>query len=81
MTSQQSSAAPPGVGLPLPGAAPGDPTARLTIRVYTVRADGSRVQVSSCAFDEDLVLPLVSALTWPACACPRCTPAARDTAA
>ncbi|GAA2125676.1 hypothetical protein GCM10009759_77780 [Kitasatospora saccharophila] len=48
------------------------PAAKLTIRVYRVRPDGSRVQVSSCASDEDLHLPLVSALTWPRCACPRC---------
>ncbi|MFD0564315.1 hypothetical protein ACFQ2M_21595 [Kitasatospora saccharophila] len=46
--------------------------ARLTIRVYRVRPDGARVQVSSCFSDEEEILPLVSALTWPACACPRC---------
>ncbi|MGW4805770.1 hypothetical protein [Kitasatospora sp. NPDC004272] len=57
--------------------------AKLTIRVYTVRPDGSRVQVSSCTSDEDLHLPLVSALTWPACRCPRCAAAtaAHDDAA
>ncbi|MFD0562183.1 hypothetical protein ACFQ2M_09245 [Kitasatospora saccharophila] len=52
------------------------PKAKLTIRVYRVRPDGARVQVSSCISDEDLHLPLVSALTWPACACPRCVAAA-----
>jgi len=57
------------------------PSAKLTIRVYTVRADGSRVQVSSCTSDEDQHLPLVSALTWPACRCPRCTLAAHEDAA
>ncbi|MFD0562392.1 hypothetical protein ACFQ2M_10470 [Kitasatospora saccharophila] len=58
--------------------------AKLTIRVYTVRPDGSRVQVSSCTSDEDLHLPLVSALTWPACRCHTCTAtttAAHDDAA
>ncbi|WP_282202341.1 hypothetical protein [Kitasatospora fiedleri] len=49
-----------------------EPKAKLTIRVYTVRADGARVQVSSCTSDEELFLPLVSALVWPACRCPRC---------
>ncbi|GAA2083863.1 hypothetical protein GCM10009759_02360 [Kitasatospora saccharophila] len=44
----------------------------MTIRVYRVRPDGARVQVSSCFSDEEEILPLVSALTWPACACPRC---------
>ncbi|MGW4805016.1 hypothetical protein [Kitasatospora sp. NPDC004272] len=44
----------------------------MTIRVYRVRPDGVRVQVSSCTSGEDLHLPLVSALSWPACACPRC---------
>ncbi|WP_157845545.1 hypothetical protein [Kitasatospora phosalacinea] len=51
-------------------------TARLTIRVYRLRPDGSRVPVSFRVSDEEQVLPLVSALTWPACACPRCTAAA-----
>ncbi|WP_157845368.1 hypothetical protein [Kitasatospora phosalacinea] len=46
--------------------------ARLTIRVYRVRPDGARVQVSSCFSDEEEIPPLVSALTWPACTCPRC---------
>ncbi|MFI1520337.1 hypothetical protein [Kitasatospora cineracea] len=60
-----------------PQGAHGSPgsAAKLTIRVYTVRADGARVQVSSCTSDEDLVPPLVSALIWPACACPRCAAA------
>ncbi|MGW4691729.1 hypothetical protein ACWEO1_05030 [Kitasatospora cineracea] len=44
----------------------------MTIRVYTVRADGARVQVSACTSDEDCFPPLVSALVWPACRCPRC---------
>ncbi|MGW4802608.1 hypothetical protein [Kitasatospora sp. NPDC004272] len=44
----------------------------MTIRVYRVRSDGARVQVSSCSSDEEETLPLVSALSWPACACPRC---------
>ncbi|GAA2083026.1 hypothetical protein GCM10009759_00780 [Kitasatospora saccharophila] len=48
----------------------------MTIRVYRVGPDGVRVQVSSCFSDEDLHLPLVSALTWPPCACPRCAVAA-----
>ena len=54
--------------------------AGLTIRVYRVRSDGSRVEVSSCVSDEDQHLPLVSALTWPACACPRCAAAVADVA-
>ncbi|QKW19311.1 hypothetical protein HUT16_09740 [Kitasatospora sp. NA04385] len=45
----------------------------MTIRVYLVRPDGTRVQVSACFSDEEEVLPLVSALNWPACACLRCT--------
>ncbi|MFJ5231864.1 hypothetical protein ACIQBJ_18450 [Kitasatospora sp. NPDC088391] len=48
------------------------PTAKLTIRIYTVRADGTRVTVSSCTSDEPIMPPPVSALTWPACRCPRC---------
>ncbi|MFC8721229.1 hypothetical protein [Kitasatospora sp. NPDC057198] len=54
--------------------------AKLTIRVYRVRSDGARVEVSSCASDEDRDLPLVSALTWPACACPRCAAAVAEVA-
>ncbi|MFC8720669.1 hypothetical protein [Kitasatospora sp. NPDC057198] len=49
---------------------------RLTIRVYRVQPDGTRVPVSSCFSNEEEVLPLVSALTWPPCACPRCAAAA-----
>ncbi|MEU3498959.1 hypothetical protein ACFVT9_29935 [Kitasatospora cineracea] len=56
----------------MPNRQPPEPTAKLTIRVYTVRADGARVQVSSCTSDEDCFPPLVSALIWPACRCPRC---------
>ncbi|QKW21629.1 hypothetical protein HUT16_23500 [Kitasatospora sp. NA04385] len=55
---------------PLPGKP--DQKAKLTIRVYRVRSDGSRVEVSSCFSDEEEIPPLVPALTWPACACPRC---------
>ncbi|QKW20409.1 hypothetical protein HUT16_16235 [Kitasatospora sp. NA04385] len=50
--------------------------AKLTIRIYRVRPDGARDPVSACFSDEEEVLPLVSALSWPACACPRCTAAA-----
>ncbi|WAL71183.1 hypothetical protein OU787_06535 [Kitasatospora sp. YST-16] len=46
--------------------------AKLTIRVYTVRADGTRLPVSSCTSDEPLVPAPRSALTWPVCRCPRC---------
>ncbi|MGW4805346.1 hypothetical protein [Kitasatospora sp. NPDC004272] len=52
---------------PYPG-----PKARLTIRVYRRRPDGGEVEVSSCFSDEEEIPPLVSALSWPACACPRC---------
>ncbi|MFJ4680829.1 MULTISPECIES: hypothetical protein [unclassified Kitasatospora] len=44
----------------------------MTIRVYTVRADGSREQVSFRTSDEPLMPAPRSTLTWPACGCPRC---------
>ncbi|MFE1318133.1 hypothetical protein [Kitasatospora phosalacinea] len=49
--------------------------AKLTIRIYRVRADGTRVEVSSCTSDEPIAPSPLSTLTWPACACPRCTAA------
>ncbi|MFC8716078.1 hypothetical protein [Kitasatospora sp. NPDC057198] len=55
-------------------------SARLTIRVYRVRPDGGRTEVSSRTCNEDQHLPLVSALTWPACACPRCAAAVAEVA-
>ncbi|RAJ40453.1 hypothetical protein K353_03345 [Kitasatospora sp. SolWspMP-SS2h] len=48
------------------------PISKLTIRVYRVRGDGTRVQVSHRTCDEAFCLPLVSALIWPPCGCPRC---------
>ncbi|MFJ4679631.1 MULTISPECIES: hypothetical protein [unclassified Kitasatospora] len=53
-------------------------SSRLTIRVYRVRDDGTRVQVSYRTCDETFCLPLVSALIWPPCGCPRCAVAATD---
>ncbi|MFJ1752790.1 hypothetical protein [Kitasatospora sp. NPDC088134] len=55
------------------------PAAKLTIRIYTVRDDGTRVAVSSCTSDEPIMPPPVSTLTWPACRCPRCAVAADRT--
>ncbi|RAJ38582.1 hypothetical protein K353_04133 [Kitasatospora sp. SolWspMP-SS2h] len=48
------------------------PKPGMTIRVYTVRADGSREQVSFRTSDEPLMPAPRSTLTWPACGCPRC---------
>ncbi len=49
-----------------------EPGAKLTIRVYTARADGTRVQVSFRTSDEPIGPAPLSPLTWPACRCPRC---------
>ncbi|MFC8716634.1 hypothetical protein [Kitasatospora sp. NPDC057198] len=78
-SQQKPTGTPPAA--PLPSNTYPTPAAKLTIRVYTLRADGSRVEVSSCTSDEDQHLPLVSALTWPACRCPRCTLTTRKDAA
>ncbi len=45
---------------------------KLTIRVYRVGVDGGRVPVSFRTSGPVLSPPLVSALSWPACGCPRC---------
>ncbi|WP_282205315.1 hypothetical protein [Kitasatospora fiedleri] len=60
---------------PTAGDLSGEPpfsSSKLTIRVYRVRDDGTRAQVSYRTCDEAFCLPLVSALIWPPCGCPRC---------
>ncbi|MFF0387506.1 hypothetical protein ACFYS8_02295 [Kitasatospora sp. NPDC004615] len=44
---------------------------RLTISIYKLNPDGTRTLRSVTSSDEP-VAPPRSALTWPACACPRC---------
>lgn len=47
------------------------PTPRLTITVYRLHPDGTRTPHSATSSDEPAKPPR-SALTWPACTCPRC---------
>ncbi|KDN80720.1 hypothetical protein KCH_75000 [Kitasatospora cheerisanensis KCTC 2395] len=48
--------------------------ARLTIRVSTVKPDGTRTLRSTTSSDELIVPTPLSTFAWPACECPRHRP-------
>lgn len=56
-------------------------TRRMTLRVYRVRADGSRIEDLSMTVirEDDDIAPWMSS-TWPPCSCARCIEAERGTA-